>query len=172
MDKYYYLAAQLPFLKFGQKPEITRDYFLTESAKWLKGNDFLVLSGVDINDFYHAYKFSGLLRDYKQFEKELREELRVIREAGGKVRGYKISDEIKNALAGENPLEVEKKFLYLRWKFIEEKESGHYSDLNFLIAYFLKIQILDRMFTFDKDKGMAEFDKICETKIEEKKDSI
>lgn len=162
MRKYYYLAAQLPFLQFDKKPAITKDFFLREAEKWLSEQDFLILSKVDINDFIAGKEcFPPALREYKDFEFRLRQEVSLRRKKDFLLLDLEISPPVKEALAGDNPLDVERKLLFLRWKFIEEKELGHYFDLEYLSLYFLKIQILERLFMFDKDKGVQVFDKVC-----------
>jgi len=54
---------------------------------------------------------------------------------------------------GKNPLEIEKRLMRAQWDFLEEQEIGHFFDLDFLIIYYLKLQILERMFSFNKEKG-------------------
>lgn len=162
MRKYYYLAAQLPFLQFDKKPAITKDFFLREAKKWLSKQDFLILSEADINDFIADEGcFPPVLREYKKFEFRLRKEISFRRKKEPQALELGISRPVKEALAGDNPLDIERKLLFLRWKFIEEKEIGRYFDLEYLSLYFLKIQILERLFVFDKDKGIEVFDKVC-----------
>jgi len=64
-----------------------------------------------------------------------------------------------------NPLEIEKKLLLLRWNLIEEKQQEHHFDLEFLILYFLKLQILDRLSSFNKEKGQEIFQKISKVDV-------
>ena len=52
----------------------------------------------------------------------------------------------------------------LRWEFIEQEEAGHYFDLDFLILYFLKLQILERLVSFDKKKGQDRFESLTKIK--------
>jgi len=165
MDKYYYFASELPLLKFTQATYIKRDYFLQEAGKWLSSKDFMVLSGADINDVSLKNHSFSVLIEYKIFERGLRDELRLWREALRTNRECAISPDLRKALTQGNPLDIEKNLLQLRWNFIEEKEEGHYFDLEFLILYFLKVQIIERLFTFNKEKGMAKFEKLCEVHL-------
>ena len=165
MDKYYYFASQLPFLKFNQRTYINKEFFLTEARKWLTNRDLAALYQVDINDFYYKESDIKILKEYKDFERKLREEIASFRKpqaprADDRPLGFLKPDILKGS-----PLEVEKKLLFLRWQFIEEKEGGHYFDLEFFLMYFLKLQILERLFIFDKEKGIAEFDTLCEVKL-------
>ena len=162
MDKYYYLACELPLLQFGETATLNRKSFLEEAEKWLGGGDFSVLLEADINDFSEGQNLPEILSDYREFERELRSELSLLREALKAKREYKISPALSSIVSEENPLDIEKKLLHFRWKFIEEKEEGHYFDLEFIILYCLKLQILERLFTFNKEKGIVVFDKLCE----------
>ncbi len=166
MDKYYYLASQLPFLKFGEEPYLKREDFLQEAEKWSGERDFLVLSGADINELTAHENVPEVLNDYREFEASLRREISRLREALKAGREHKIPESLKGVVDEGDPLDIEKKLLHLRWEFIEEKEEGHYFDLGFLILYFLKLQILERLFIFNKEEGMVTFDKLCEVSYE------
>jgi len=161
MDKYYYLASQLPLLNFNHKTYIDREYFLAEAEKWLAPVDYVNLCSATINNFEPQAGDSRLLRDYKDFEKVLRKELSLARKASGSKIDYQKTEILKPAFLEGNPLEVEVRLLLLRWQFIEEKEKDNYFNLDFLICYFLKLQVLERLFTFDKVKGTASFDSLC-----------
>lgn len=164
MSKYYYLVSQLPFLKFGPPVQITADSFLAEAKKWLTRRDFSVLSQSDIGNFSGALLRPPVLRRYREFEFNLRKDISRVRQ---KPRDSDpgISVPVRAALAGDNPLEIEKKLLALRWKFIDEEEGGYYFDLSWLILYFLKIQILAALNTFNKEKGIIIFDQVCEVRL-------
>ncbi|MGD9015650.1 MAG: hypothetical protein PVI33_06480, partial [Candidatus Omnitrophota bacterium] len=75
MDKYYYLIASLPLLKFTEAPFLSGTSFITEAKKWLSPDDFAILSKVDINNFLIDEKDTPLLRKWKEFEYSNRSEL-------------------------------------------------------------------------------------------------
>jgi len=165
MDKYYYLSSQLPFLRFNEKTSIDQSSFLAEARKWLDEKEFLILSGVDINDFSEKVGDPDKLKEYKYFEKTLREDIAIFRGAKKKGSGYKPKKfSLTDVLKG-TPLDIEKKLLMTRWGLVEQLEESHYFDLEFLILYFLKLQILQRLFSFDKEKGITIFDKLCEVTL-------
>lgn len=164
MDKYYYFIAQLPFLKFKEKPLLGRRAFLDEALKWLSAKEFALLASADTNNFYSQGQDKGLLIEYKEFEKSLRQAVASRRK--GPKSGFIMPLELQNILSQSNPLEAEKKMLALRWQFIEEKEVGHYFDLDFLVCYHLKLQILERLFIFDKEEGTKTFDQLSEVNIQ------
>ena len=159
MDRYYYLISSLPLLKFEEMPFITRRDFILEAEKWLSGNDFIILSKVDINNFLPDHKDTSLLRGYKEFEYSLRQELALYRKAKRENVEYKIRKDLNGIIQeSNNPLEIERKLLLLRWNFLEEQEIEHFFDLDFLIIYYLKLQILERLASFNKEKGKQRFE--------------
>jgi len=164
MDKYYYLVSQLPFLIFDGKPSINREQFLSEAEKWLSASDMKILLKADMNDFSHESAGLNILKEYKDFEKYLRGELAKWRKARKNKGEYKLPADIAGIDKG-TPLDIERKLLFLRWVWIESKEEGHYFDLGFLLMYFIKLQILERLFTFDAQKGKERFVLLCESAL-------
>jgi len=163
MDKYYYFVSQLPLLAFGQKTEWDRSRFLEEAGKWVSGMDMAALLKTNIDNFITSKETNKYLRGYQEFEKNLREELAKVRKTTATTGHKELS--ILNAFNWDRtPLEIEKNLLFLRWQFIEEQEQQHHFDIGFLIYYFLKLHILEVLSSFDKDKGAAIFDSLCEVK--------
>jgi len=153
MDKYYYIIAQLPTLYFDQGSFLTIEIFLREAKKWMRLPEYRYLSSIDLYDTSLHKKDPRMWREFKKREIRFREELAQWR------RSRRVGKEIKKAafqvhLVKEgNPLDVEKKLLKYRWEYIEELEKVHHFDLEFLILYFLKLQILRRLSLFEKEKG-------------------
>jgi len=165
MDKYYYFVAQLPMLFFGRETNMSMDYFLAEAEKWLSAKDFRLLSQVDINDFSLAGKFPPTLLNYKRFESSLRDDIFNWRLAKQNNQDYKPVSFPVSVIKEGNPLEIELKLMKLKWDFIDEMEHEHHFDLGFIILYYLKLQILRRLFTFNKEKGLEKFQKLYEVNI-------
>ena len=166
MDKYYYLTASLPLLKFTEAPLITREDFTAEAEKWLSGEDFFILSKVDINNFFQDYKDRPLLKQYKEFEYSTRDELALFRTARRQNIEYKMRKDLSGIIQEDiNPLEIERKLLLLRWNFLEEQEIGHCFDLDFLIIYYLKLQRLERLASFNKEKGKEIFENFSKVEL-------
>lgn len=138
---------------------------MAEAEKWMSIKDFAFICRMNIDDFSDKRAGPEALIEYRNFEKSLREELILFRRTPEKEAGHKRTGILSYSLLEGSPLEVEKRLLFLRWEFIEEKEQGHYFDLEALGLYFLKLQILERMFIFDKEKGTVIFDSLCEVKI-------
>ena len=165
MDKYYYFVAQLPTLFFDREAPITIEEFLDEGEKWMGSRDFALLSRVDVS---HTEANSGdpqVLQNYKAFEFDLRNELALWRGTRGTDQEYRPSGFSLSALREGTPLDVERRLLQWRWDFIDEEEREHHFDLEFLVLYLLKLQILRRLLMFDKEEGLKTFQNLCEAEV-------
>lgn len=163
MDKYFYFVSELPFLQFGKEAGIKREDFLSEAKKWLTDKGISVLYKSNINEF-SGYKshLPSFLKDYMDFKYDIRKPIALWRKKKKSGEDYKLSGKVGEIISQGNPLEVEKKLLKWQWDFLDDKETGHAFDLEFLVSYFLKLQLLERLFSFDKEKGESKFRSLCE----------
>lgn len=160
MGKYYYFVAQLPFLQFKKKPPLERKTFLEEAKKWLTHKHYCYLVQSSIAAYSREGKFLPAMVDYLEFEKTLRQELaefRKIRKENPSYAGKGWVQEISSL----NPLQAEIKLLSFRWHYLEDKQKNYYFDINFIIIYYLKLQILERLFSFNKEEGLKRFNLLC-----------
>lgn len=164
MDKFYYLASQLPALLFAEPTYTTTQDFLAEARKWLDEKEFSLLSESNINNFSLRESLPRVLKQYRDFERNLREELMFWRKSLKNDSYHKLPEHLETIVTHGTPLDAEKKLLRLRWEFIEDLEKEHYFDFEFLVLYFLKLQILERLLSFNKEKGLEAFQKACEVK--------
>ncbi len=165
MEKYYYLIAQLPTLFFGKEALISIDYFLEEAQKWMNLKDFKLLSDIDMNDFSIDNKIHPVFFQFKLFESKLRTDIALWRKAQKQDQEYKPSSIPVSTLKEGTPLNVEIRLMELRWNFLEEMEREHHFDVGYLILYYLKLQILRRYFTFNKEQGLEKFQKLYEVNV-------
>jgi hypothetical protein len=157
MDKYYYFIAQLPTLFFRKEPDITIDRFMNEAEKWLDPNDFEILCSLDLQSVAINRGEPADLKKYKNFENDLRTDIAAFRGAQRKDLEYKPSSFPLSAIKEGNPLEVEIRFMEFRWQFLDEMEREHHFDFTNVVIYFLKLLLLQRYFTFEKEKGLQRF---------------
>ncbi len=162
MSKYYYLISSLPYLEFKQQMPISRNGFLAEAQKWLKPSDLQYLERTNINDLNLSGKDLTVVREWKLFEFVLRENLAEVRMAKRSGIDKKVSALVKSIFEQKDPLAMETVLMKMRWDFLDEKQRLYFFDLNWLVVYFLKLQILERFTGFDKQKGIEAFDKLCE----------
>lgn len=164
MDKYYYLLSQLPFLRFGGEAGLSREEFFYQSEKWLEQKDLNNLKQADISYANRSVPNLRVLKEYARFEEKIREEIGKYRAARKKQQEYQ-PFKTKDILSEENPLKREIKLMSKQWIFIEEMEKDHVFDLSALALYFLKLQILWRMSSFDRETGIKEFARLTGPEI-------
>ena len=165
MDKYYYLISQLPSLVFDKSTYMSAEVFLDEARKWMNPKDISLLSQVNFKDTELNSKLPSDICNYQNFEKAIRLEIAAWRKARKTGQDFKPSLLPASTVKEGNPLEVEKKLLKTRWQFIDDMEKDHHFDLIFVMLYYLKLQILGRLMTFDKQKGMETFQKVSKVTL-------
>jgi hypothetical protein len=153
MDKYYYIIAQLPTLYFDRESFLTIESFLREAKKWMRSGEYRFLSSIDLYATSPDKRDPRMWREFKKRETRFREELAQWRRSRREGKEIKKTAFPVHLVKEGNPLDVEKKLLKYRWEYIEELEKVHHFDLEFLILYFLKLQILRRLALFEKEKG-------------------
>ena len=163
MDKYYYLAAQLPILVFDTEPDISAAAFLHEAEKWLSPPDMAVLRVTKLGNTDESAPGPGALRTFIRYEHQLRTELAEWRLAQRDSLEFKPRLFPATLIQDNHPLAAEKELLRLRWNLIADLQFGHYSDIEFMIFYYLKLQILERLQRFDQDNGREKFQSYTET---------
>ena len=165
--QYYYTINCLPFLSCGQSPPIRKDAFLSLTKKELKATDFTLLQSVELSHIEDSTPLNVLKKWYAG-EKALRNEL-VRRRAPklglhaeeftrGNERDYTCSRFVEEVCHVESPLIAEAMIDQARWRFLEELERRHYFDIEKLVIYFLKLQLLEKKSLYDHKKGRGTLD--------------
>jgi hypothetical protein len=155
-DRYYYLIAQLPALRFGKEPGISVPAFLAEADKWLTRGDAATLRRALLFDLSDEPAGCRFLDRFKEFERGFRTELAEWRRA--RLEGRETRTSFPAGLVREgDPLEVERKLLGWRWDRLEAEEAGHHFDLEAAVAYHLKLQIAARLAAYDAERGLAAY---------------
>jgi len=167
MDKYYYLTSQLPVLFFDKESFFNADSFLKEAGKWMGKRDYRILNRVVLFDLNPDNEKPSLWGNYLQFEKVFRNEIADWRQAHRSGQDFKPENFPLSLVKEGNPLDIEKKLLHWRWQFLDDLERDHHFDLEFLIIYFLKLQILKQLSLFDKEKGMEIFQNLGQPELEQ-----
>jgi hypothetical protein len=143
----YYLLPVLPRLEFDKPGQFNRGEFFEECKKWLGAKEIALLKNLARDETEIKKNDVGSVAEWKRFNLELRQETAGRRKKESKTTGQ-----------GDTPLELEKKFEKKRWEYIEDKEKEYNFDMNALILYFLKAQILERLALFNKEKGREIFE--------------
>lgn len=172
MDQYYYAVSSLPFLSFNNTPEITVDEFSTICKSSLVEKDFNIVNSISLTELKGLDSSIGVINKWLSWEGTLRNELARLRAVSMSVEPgpylYEVESNsetpgiAKNAFKQDSPLIAEEELDKARWQFLDELEQGHYFDLEKLIVYSLRLQILERKGMFTTEKGNENFQKIYE----------
>jgi hypothetical protein len=163
---YYYLTASLPMLEFGMKTPFSYEGFLSFCGEQLSPDDVKAVERASISGFEDEKEPYLALREWKKYNIAVRNELVRIR-ARKKTKGpsqyirgesYLGTDDVgflQWISSQDSPLEAEFSLDKARWQKLEELEKGHYFDIDYLITYCLRLQILERWDRIRSNKGMG-----------------
>jgi len=157
MPSYYiYLITSLPFLYFGAKPPLSLEEFFEACAGNIKDSDLVkIKEAIEGPDYRAGLDAPQILKKWGAFNLALRTELAHLRAARKKVDPSKYASPgifipsltahiAALAFRNRNIIEAEKALDLARWNFLDEALLGHYFDIDFLIAYALKLRMLTR----------------------------
>ncbi|MCK5153128.1 MAG: hypothetical protein KAQ93_02115, partial [Spirochaetales bacterium] len=159
MDQYYYAVSSLPFLDFDNHPLIKVDEFMSICKSTLIEKDFEIISSVSLTELDKMDTGTAVVKKWLSWEGTLRNEIVKLRAASLNVESGSYLYEIetnseapaaaRNAYKMNSPLMAEEALDKARWYLLDELEHGHHFDLEKLIVYSLRLQILERksMFT-------------------------
>jgi len=182
MSKYYYFMATLPALQTSASaPPFSYADFLVKAAACLSAKDAKLLSFASLSvpedgALPAEAKSSKLLRRYYHWELSLRNELARLR--AGKMQkpfekylrpGELEYDGIKAAQAAfqaGDPLQGELVIERERWNFLEILAVNKYFDIEYIIAYSLLLQVLERKARFDTEKGNEGYRTVYQSVLE------
>ncbi|MBI9100886.1 MAG: DUF2764 family protein [Spirochaetales bacterium] len=182
MSQYYFLVSSLPYLLSGGQAEITIKDFLSDCKSNMTAEEYVILEACKL---YPAFKTGDdaevishpVLNRWKSWETTLRNELVKLRAStlktdgdvflreGGNEAG--LFEAAREAVNLSDPGEAESRIDKLRWSFLDEIETGHYFDLEKLLIYYLKLQILKRQESFTPEKGNEAYRKVYESVVEQ-----
>jgi hypothetical protein len=155
MRKYYYLIASLPMLEFGMKIPFSYADFLIKCRQQLGSTDIGIIERITIGPFETIKDPLSTFQEWKRFDTALRNEIvryRAARKANDPmqyIRGENYPDPFVSGFAHwavnqDSPIEAELYLDRVRWEKIEELGKGHYFDIDYLVTYALRLQILER----------------------------
>ena len=172
MGQYYYTVSSLPYLSIESKPEYSIDDFINHCSAELSNNDLEILSEVSLVPKDSELSGLAILINWQAYTRSFRNYLvnlrakNLNREAKNYLRQGKESFEAyikaKQVSTIENPLEAENALIKGHFDYLYDLQVGHFFDLEFLIIYKLKLQLLIRKFSFIQELGIKNFDKIDE----------
>ncbi len=179
MRQYYFTVSTLPLLMYESEIGINSTDFLKFCEEQLTPQDFNLLKKARLDQFTETD--SAVLNTWIKREIALRNEL--VKQRAQKL-GFNAEDNLKeglyypglfeiarDAVNNQSPLAGEYLLDEARWLYLDELESGHYFDIEKLIIFYLRLQMLERKALFTQQNGLAGFEEIYE-KISEDIQSV
>jgi hypothetical protein len=179
---YYYLAAQLPYLVYGQTAPMTSQAFKALCAQVLGPRDVALLEfcSLDPEPVHPEPKEdkatyakpptptpSQFIDAWRNWERALRLHIARYRAQRLKWEGAAPVDPPESpmdaaavaraAVVIESPLEAELFLDQARWNVIEALQGLHYFSANMVYAYLLKLLLMERRSLFRVEEGFAEY---------------
>ena len=167
MKNYFYTLAALKTLRLGEKTPVSEEYFLQFAEDTIDAHSYQVLlkSRWGLTE-PTGFSFADRILSW---EKELRLELaraRILKlpfdissDHKSPVANYSLIEQVRVAMALESPLDAERYLDQLRWSYLEEIGARHYFDLEALVVYYLKLQLVLRQEKFQEELGRDAFKK-------------
>lgn len=151
MANVVYLISSLPSLTFGQSPPVTLESFHSEAKAQLSSKNYEKLHQLDLKDI--SKTDPGQLKHFVEANGQLHADAMEIRNAGNNERSAAISTLPRQVLE-QNPLEREKSMMKWQWEQLTQIDSGETFTFTEVLVYKLKLQILHRLDSFSKPKGL------------------
>ncbi|MEW5817058.1 MAG: DUF2764 family protein [Spirochaetota bacterium] len=172
MSQYYYTVSSLPMLLFESESTIGIERFIETCKETLTGRDFELLNRTQFTISEHIVAKNEVLNNWYAWETALRNELVKLRaqKIGVEAAAYHVpgpdvlgaAEIAREAFNQESPLLGENVLNRARWKVLDDLEVGHYFDIEKLIVYYLRLQLLQRKSNFRKEIGETKYTKIYE----------
>lgn len=170
MAQYYYLVASLPLLFYDSESIPSREDFLVTCRQHISPRHYHLLVSTSTSRLRATAPSCRTLDLWRHWEISLRNELVRLRakNLGREAQAFLVDSPgvlapltvAREAFAQESPLQAEDTLNRGRWSYLDELEVGHYFDIEKILVYALRLQILARKALFDKDRGREMFDKV------------
>lgn len=168
---YYYFSSTLPLLFFDGNMPFSVEDFCAECERLLVKRDYQdarIALGLE-----EAAAHNAMLKEWQRFDRALRNEIVVLRapqvkkNAAVEMRGEREFDgEVAQVLAQvskmENLLEAEKSIMHMQWRKLDEFSLNKNFETDFILAYALKLKMLERLNAFKTDDGAKKLEEIME----------
>lgn len=164
MSQYYFLVSSLPILYENKKTNITIEKFLASCLNQLTDKDFKILQNTHLLPISKKKPSCTSLDKWQAWEKSLRNELVKLRarNLSKDPRPYlrevafftEIQSIVQEAFSETSLLKAEDILYKARFKKLSELEAGHFFDIDKIVIYYLKLQLLqeNNLFAFEEGK--------------------
>ena len=160
---YYYFVSSLPTLKINDTCGMSSSRFLDLCDRLIDSQrDLHVIKFAKIESFNKTSR-NLILVQWRNYETEIRNQLVILRARRlercpdtylrGESFDVYIRPEIVELFSASTPLDSEDKLFRLRWFLFERLGRWEHYNLNAIILYYLKLQLLERKQRMTKSNG-------------------
>ncbi len=173
MAAYYYLASSLPMLQLENEPPLTTEEFMSACGNWVSKSELATLERLGLVPSPELAAAGGMAEKWNDWETALRDQL--VRTRAGRsadaIDKYvregcdwysEIERGIQEAFSRPNPLAREQAIDSLRWKQLDDLETGHQFDIDFLSIYKVKLMLMEKRAGRDAGRGRENLEKIVD----------
>ena len=164
MSNYYYFASTLPLLFFHHgQPPLSYSSFIQDCQRLVDTSDLMQIRWARLNAAQFFPNAISTLQKWQRADFALRNELVKIRAKNLSLDPQPFLhpesidpswvNPLKESIEDFSPLRAEMHIMEFQWKILDELGVGHQFDLHFLVIYALKLQLLQRKASFNKEAG-------------------
>ena len=176
-EQYYYLVSSLPLLKLGDSPLLTSERFLEMCAGEVSAEELDILREMSVVPRSDE-SCSEVERAWSEWDTCIRNELARYRagELGVAVDEY-VRDEndvfptdrkqLEEILATRDPAARERALDDLRWRRLDDLETGHPFDFDALILYRLRLLLAEKWAEQDRERGGRNLGRLVESGLQQ-----
>jgi len=179
LAQYYYTVSALPHLFFDGEVPISSERFLGLCEDTLEKRDGAILKKTRLHGTAE-HSGNATLASWSEWEMSLRGELAKLR-AGKKgletekyaavgLQSGTAMDTARNAFGETSPASAENMLLHASWMQLDELEVGHFFDIDKLIIYYLRLQILELKKSRNRADGEKNFSDLYESVLQKNPD--
>lgn len=171
MSSYYYIMTSLPTLSFKDKNSVpfTRESYLETIKGFISKRDYECIE--DLLDSKPIKR--SFASKYQALESSIERAILHYRAKRLGINNKKYNDiadidsEIltlaEKAVESTNPLEAEVDIFGIYWKALDELSLFHFADFLSLCVYTIKLKLLFRKTTFNKENGQKEAERLFQS---------
>lgn len=178
-----YLMSSLPNLSFQNTNEaqqrvlrLLRNYAGQAAEKWtpieildheaqkfLPAAAFSLFQQIQLNHIHEAdfrKTNSQVLSAFSAFMYELKKDLQARRQPPGEGEKKSVNNQLEELIGEGTPLDKEIRIMQYQWDKLEDLSAGQFANFEALVTYKIKLMILLRWWSFQLDKGLANFNRM------------
>ncbi|MFN2310605.1 MAG: DUF2764 family protein [Spirochaetia bacterium] len=176
MSQYIYTVSSLPTPHFESDTFLSVEDFLEICRRFMGDRDYAELESAVVPLNTEQEPDNAVLAEWHRRKRGMQNQLAVLR-AGKKEQSADkhlrsdadgrlhlelpgVLEAARAASQEQSPLRAEEVLLRWEWNLLDELEVGHFFDLEKLIIYYLRLQVLSRKARFNRPDGEERFKEV------------